>query len=121
MSFIIIYIFLVALIGWWAKSLGRDVFLCVLGAIFLSPLGIGIYLALSGPSMSSNRKCPKCAEIVKKEALICKHCHSELIPLQEDKTELQFEDIKVFKPLDNLIDRFSDLFDRVWDKLFPKK
>ena len=34
----------------------------------------------TGPSPDTHVKCPDCAELVKREAKICKHCGCKLIP-----------------------------------------
>ena len=48
-------------------------------AIGSGALGVvGIGLILAGGSPITKRKCPKCAELVMQEAVICKHCGSEL-------------------------------------------
>ncbi|MCX5751237.1 MAG: FHIPEP family type III secretion protein [Candidatus Saganbacteria bacterium] len=78
MEFLVFYIVFVALIGWWANNLGRNVLGCVICAILLSPLCVGIYLLIVGKSGLAYKKCPKCAEMVKKEAVLCKHCGSSL-------------------------------------------
>lgn len=76
MNFVVIYIIFVALIGYWASTVGRNVVLCVLGAILFSPLVVAIYLLIAGKSKNMFKKCPSCAELVKKEAVICKHCNT---------------------------------------------
>jgi zinc-ribbon domain len=52
----------------------------------VSPLVAGLALVAvgrhDGPS-STMRKCPACAELVKREANICKHCGSELQPMPQ--------------------------------------
>jgi len=35
---------------------------------------------LQGPTPETHVKCPDCAELVKKEARVCKHCGCKLIP-----------------------------------------
>jgi hypothetical protein len=53
----------------------------VLGGLLLGPLAFLMFF-ISGVSGSDrNRKCPNCAEFVKAEAKICKHCKTELPPL----------------------------------------
>jgi len=57
-----------------------DYGLCA-GAL-LGPLGWMLVAASPGkPSAMGLRKCPSCAEFVKKEALKCKHCQSDLEPI----------------------------------------
>jgi hypothetical protein len=85
MSFIVFYIIFVALIGFWASKLGRNVVLCILAAILLSPLVAGIYLLIVGKSDEKFKKCNSCAEIVKKEAVVCRYCNSSLDVVKESK------------------------------------
>lgn len=52
----------------------------ILGGLLLGPLAFLMYF-ISGVSRSDqNRKCPQCAEFVKADAKICKHCRTELPP-----------------------------------------
>jgi hypothetical protein len=71
-----------------AKSKGRDFALWGLYGFLIFPVALIHSLAIS-PSIegleqqaleSGNRKCPSCAEMVKFEARICKHCGSDLEP-----------------------------------------
>ncbi len=52
----------------------------VLGGILLGPLAFLMFF-ISGISAadSTRRKCPHCAEWIKLEAVICKHCHSAVV------------------------------------------
>ena len=87
MIFIIWLIFAV-LVGAYASSKGRSGVGFFLIAVLLSPL-IGFIIAAIVQPIRANteakaletgdvRKCPNCAELVKAEARLCKHCHSEL-------------------------------------------
>lgn len=51
---------------------GQAVGGAILG-IVAGPLGVIIALAVDG----GNKKCPQCAEQVKKEANVCKHCGAQ--------------------------------------------
>ena len=87
MIFIIWLIFAV-LVGAYASSKGRSGVGFFLIAVLLSPL-IGFIIAAIVQPIRANteakaletgdvKKCPNCAELVKAEARLCKHCHSEL-------------------------------------------
>jgi len=43
-------------------------------SLFFSPFVAGIFLLILG---TAGKKCPKCAETVKMEAAVCKHCGLE--------------------------------------------
>lgn len=59
----------------------------VLGGLLLGPLAF-LMFAVSGVSGSDrNRKCPACAEFVKADARICKHCKTELPPLSVERAK----------------------------------
>jgi hypothetical protein len=56
-------------------------------SLIISPLFAVIILALAGrgdeeerPTRDTHVKCPDCAELVLKEAKVCKHCHCRLVP-----------------------------------------
>lgn len=51
----------------------------VLGGMWLGPLAFLMFLVTGVTKHNENRKCPHCAEWVKGEATICKHCRTPLI------------------------------------------
>ncbi len=83
---IVIWLVLAIMVGVFASNKGRSGIGFFLLAVILSPL-IGIIIAvLVSPNQQvmdskaldsgSMKKCPSCAELVKKEASMCKHCQS---------------------------------------------
>lgn len=50
----------------------------VVGGIILGPLAVLMFLVSGVSSSKEARKCPYCAEWIKPEATVCKHCHKEL-------------------------------------------
>lgn len=84
---IIIWIILSVVIGLWNESRGNSFFIGLLLSLLLSPL-IGLlivgvtgknekYLNEKAIQSGELKKCLYCAELVKKEAKICKHCGKE--------------------------------------------
>lgn len=64
----------------------RNTFLFFMVGMLLGPIGVIACLVVpkneeeiekEKVKFGSHKKCPKCAEIVKKEAVICKHCGSK--------------------------------------------
>jgi hypothetical protein len=64
-----------------AQRRGFHVAAGVIGGLLLGPLAFLMYF-VSGVAGrdSANRKCPFCAEWIKLEATVCKHCHREVPP-----------------------------------------
>lgn len=84
MGYVFFWFALAMLVGVYANSKGRFGFGYFLLALLLSPLIGFIIVAVLDPakaeleqkaiSQGDMKKCPDCAELVKKEARICKHC-----------------------------------------------
>lgn len=76
LEFIFFYLLFATLVGVYAdkKQLGGFKYLTL--SIILSPLFVGLWVLMTDPG--GMKKCGKCAELVKQEAKICKHCRSTL-------------------------------------------
>ncbi|OOE91281.1 zinc ribbon domain-containing protein [Salinivibrio sp. AR647] len=78
---IIIWFILAIFVAFYASSKGRSGLGFFLISLILSPL-IGFIIALvveeRSVEIGEMKKCPMCAEMVRAEAKLCKHCHSEL-------------------------------------------
>jgi hypothetical protein len=84
------------LTGWIVFSIGVGIIAAVRARSFfgwaflsliVSPLLAVIILALiprgdadKGPTRDTHVKCPDCAELVRKEARVCRHCGCRLVP-----------------------------------------
>ncbi|EOX4083221.1 hypothetical protein ACM65P_004326 [Vibrio alginolyticus] len=89
---IIIWLMLAIAVGVYADNKGRSGVGFFLLSVLLSPL-IGIVIAvLAAPNQEcienkalrngGMKRCTKCAELVKREAKVCKHCQS-LLPYED--------------------------------------
>jgi len=119
----IIWLFLCVLVGIFANSKGRSGFGFFLLSVLLSPL-LGFIIALIvkegkvAKDSSGFRKCPKCAEEIKIQAKICKHCGNEDLPIikNPDLTDRHISDIQ--KILDKGVD-YNELSEKVLGENIP--
>jgi hypothetical protein len=65
-----------------AQKKGFSTISGLLGGLLLGPFAFLMFF-VSGIASSSEqqRKCPYCAEWIRPEATVCKHCHKEVPPL----------------------------------------
>lgn len=76
----LIWMLIGALIGVAAaQKKGFSIAAGILGGLLLGPLAFLMFLVSGVSKGDTNRKCPHCAEFVKAEATICKHCRQPLI------------------------------------------
>ncbi len=98
---ILVWIILSLCVAAYAENKGRSAAVLLLVSLVLSPLiGFCIAVAMSPNVKNIERdqlqggsviRCPYCAEIIRKEAVICKHCGKDVIQESESpKTNLTF-------------------------------
>lgn len=78
------------LVGLWANKWGRSGAAWGLGAAIFSPMLAALFLAVAGQNVEGAeanrlaagdlRRCPFCAELIKREARVCKHCARDIEP-----------------------------------------
>lgn len=78
-----------------ATSKGRSGLLWAVSGLLFGPFAVVLVAVLPKDqdaidwrdiSRGKKRKCPYCAEVVNREAVICKHCHTELGALIDDRS-----------------------------------
>lgn len=85
---VLFWLFFSVMVGVYANSKGRSGIGFFFIALIISPL-VGFIIALVISPLEQNveakalesgtlKKCSSCAELVKIEAKLCKHCHTEL-------------------------------------------
>lgn len=59
-----------------AQRKGFSIVTGIIGGLLLGPLAVLMFFVSGGKG--ALRKCPHCAEWIKPEASVCKHCHKDL-------------------------------------------
>lgn len=88
MVFLLLWLAFAIAIGFAATSWGRSGVLWFIGSILLSPVLTGVFLLLAGKVNDEpqgkgfnfteySKVCPDCAEKVRVQARVCKHCSHE--------------------------------------------
>lgn len=52
----------------------------IIGGLLLGPLAFLMFFMSGISGSDKNKKCPYCAEFIKADATVCKHCHKEVPP-----------------------------------------
>ena len=90
MEMLFLYLVLAAVVGAIAGSWGRGGFIWFLISVLLSPVLGLVFLLIAGKprelrldrvTPATHVICPDCAEHVRKEARVCKHCGCRLVPV----------------------------------------
>lgn len=94
----VIWCFLCVLVGNYAQKKGFDRATNTVLAILFSPLLMFLIVASrqarpeaveqAAIASGAARKCPSCAELVKAEAVKCRHCGSDLTPIERESVEI---------------------------------
>jgi hypothetical protein len=95
-NLLFVWLGLAIVVGIAAAHRGRNGARWLLLAVLLTPLIAGLLvLALPDPDrerqqqefLKNSRKCPLCAELVRREAIVCKHCGRDLPPYRRDNEQ----------------------------------
>ena len=98
-EFVLFWVAFAIVVGVVAGSRGRSGLGWFLFSLVLTPLLGLILVALlpavtQGPTPDTHVKCPDCAELVLREARVCKHCGCRLAPQLEPKDDTVYEAAK---------------------------
>ena len=83
---LIFVVVLCLLVGKYASRRGLSATRYFLLSVLLSPV-IGFLLVLVFAPSDPTRKCPHCAESVKRDAKVCRHCGRDLPPAASSAAE----------------------------------
>jgi hypothetical protein len=90
------WLVLAAIVGVAATYRGRSGVGWFFLSLAVSPFVLVILLVMPDANIErqqretrrNSRKCPFCAELVRREAIVCKHCHSDLPPDRSSPDEI---------------------------------
>lgn len=90
MEIAVVWIVASLAVGYWNSTRGHSFLAGFFFSLLLSPVIAALIIAVRKPNTKKQeeraisdgdlRKCPACAELVKREAIKCKHCGSDLKP-----------------------------------------
>jgi len=93
----LIWLLLSVMVGFYANNKGRSGIIFFLISLFLTPV-LGIIIAVLFSSnvekvednyinTGKGKKCPKCAEVVRSEAEVCRYCGGVFVSMQHIDNE----------------------------------
>lgn len=90
MGLLLFWVAMAMLVAFLASQKGRTTHLWFLYGLFIWPIAL-VHVVFTSQNAAAaeartlaagdQRKCPACAELVKREAVICRYCRTELAPL----------------------------------------
>ena len=80
MELLVIWLLIAVVTAIIASSKGRDGFGWFLIAILLGPFALILSMAMPKVVTGEHRRCEQCAELIRVEAVKCRHCGSEVAP-----------------------------------------
>jgi hypothetical protein len=111
---LLFWLILALLVGYFASTKGRSFLVFTLISLFFSPLAGFVIVLIMGEDpfkaeaktlkSGESRTCPKCAELIKSQATICKHCNSEIPALSLE--EIKGESGRTNKPFYNAFAKY---------------
>ncbi len=78
MEIVLLWVGFTVVVGVLASRKQRSVFGWVVLSLFISPLLAGLLLLVLPSNAEGNAQCPYCRELVRSDAIKCKHCGSSI-------------------------------------------